>query len=186
MIPPRIKTKAAKDRELSHSGFRLLCCLVDHRIQQGGELEDHFTLPWSTAARWLGCEEKAAYEAISALCVAGYVVKRGRKGLPPMQVFSFGPKSLEKEGFKSPEKEGFKCPEKGGNKSPGKGGALTSNPFGKKAEEREESVPAVAGGTLEGEEMAGGAAVAGPREGVVAVGPALEAWKKETGLWDTK
>jgi hypothetical protein len=184
VIPPRIKSQAAKDRELSHAGFRLLCCLVDDRIRRGGELEDHFTLPWTLAARWLGCEEKAAYEAIGALCGTGYITKRGRKGVPPMQVFSFGPKSLQKGGIESPGKGGFKGPEKGGIKSPEKGGALTSYPFGKKADgnEGEEMHAAVAAGTLEEEESVGGAAVAGPHGGLVAVGPALEAWKKEHGL----
>ena len=182
MIPPRIKSQAAKDRELSHAAFRLLCCLVDDRIRRGGVLEDHFTLPWTLASRWLECEEKAAYQAIGALVSTGYITKRGRKGVPPMQVFSFGPKSLQKEGIESLRKGGFKAPEKGGINSPEKGGALTSNPFGKKAEGKEGSVPAIAGGTLEEEEMAEGAAVAGPAERMVDLRTELEEWKKANGL----
>jgi len=184
VIPPAIKTRAAKDHELSHAGFRLLCCLIDYRIQRGGELEDHFTLPWTLAARWLGCEEEAAYEAIKALCGTGYLTKTGRKGVPPMSVFSFGLKSREKQGIESREKQGFKAREKPGIKSGENPGPLTSYPFGKKADgnEGEEMHAAVAAGTLEGEESVGGAAVAGPQGGLVAVGPALEAWKKEHGL----
>lgn len=182
MIPPRIKTKAARDLELTHAGFRLLCCLVDDRIQKAAELEDEFTLPWPTVAKWLGCEEKASYGAIFDLCFTGYLVKRGLRGSPAKQVYCFGPSSLQKEGASSPKKEGASSPQRGGTSSPGKGGCLTSNPFGKKADGKEECVAAVAAGTLEREGTAEGAAVAGPEERTLALGPALAEWRKTQGL----
>ena len=182
MIPPRIKTTAARDRELSHQGFRLLCCLVDDRIQHGGDLDDPFTLPWRTAARWLGCEKDAAYEAIGDLARVGYVVKRGRKGVPPMQVFSLGPKCRENPPLECREnpalKRGGKPPFKCRENTP----SLTSSPFGKKAEGKEGSVAAVAAGTLEEEATAEGSAVAGPEERTLALGPALAEWRKTQGL----
>ena len=182
MIPPRIKSQAAKDRELSHAAFRLLCCLVDDRIRRGGVLEDHFTLPWTLASRWLGVEKRASYQAIGTLVSTGYIVKRGRKGVPPMLVFSFGPKCSQKGAFELPEKGAFKGPQEGAFKCPEKGHTLTSNPFGKKAEGKEGRVPAIAGGALEEEEMAEGAAVAGPAERMVDLRTELEEWKKANGL----
>jgi len=182
VIPPRIKTKAARDRELSHQGFRLLCCLVDDRIQHGGDIEDHFTLPWRTAAKWLGCEKNAAYEAIGDLSRVGYLVKRGLKGCPAHQVFSFGPSCRENQPTRCPENRATSWRRNPASRLGEKPPSLTNNPFGKKAEGKEGSVAAVAAGTLEEEATAEGSAVAGPEERTLALGPALAEWRKTQGL----
>ena len=87
----KIRARAARDSELSHAAFRLLCCLVDHICTQNLTPDDEFPLPWSRVSTWLHLAKDQSYNAINELVGAGFLVHRGRRECPATVVFSFLP-----------------------------------------------------------------------------------------------
>lgn len=85
-----LRTRAERDLALSDGAFRLLCRLVSEKYNDPHFFaEESFALSWTKVQRLCDVAKDQAYERLKNLIAQGFIGKRGLKGCPAEQTFSF-------------------------------------------------------------------------------------------------